>query len=174
MKTAYLHALFYNSPILLPVFSFLVAWARTAGIIKSDPKDSAIIPTAEFYAFVLQMLSEDLPVIQNQDVVLITIENVQPLFDEIFDNVKICDANVFLNVGKLTLQFFRKASYLQGRMHYEWPEEITGNNRIISFENDTVKAIAGECEKALKSLTIYRSARMLLCQVTFFSSFVTL
>jgi len=60
MKTAYLHALYLAEPILLPVFSFLVTWARNNGIVKLEPKDSALMATAEFYAFVLWMLSTSL------------------------------------------------------------------------------------------------------------------
>jgi hypothetical protein len=168
MKTAYLHTLYLNYPVLLPVFSYLVAWARTAGIVKSDPKDSATIPTAEFYAFILKMLSGSWASIEKQDFVLYPIERLQVLFDFIYDNVKTCNEKAFFKVGEMVLKFFRNASNLQGRMTYEWPEKISGSNRIISFEAATVKVIAGECEKALQNLYVYRSARMLLCHVSFF------
>ena len=61
MKTAYLHALYLAQPTLLPVFAFLVTWARGCGIVKSEPKDTALMATAEFYAFVLAVLSSELP-----------------------------------------------------------------------------------------------------------------
>lgn len=66
MKTAYLHALYLAQPALLPVFAFLVTWARTTGIVKSEPKDSALMPTAEFYAFVLAVLSSELPAVAKE------------------------------------------------------------------------------------------------------------
>jgi len=66
MKTAYLHALYLAKPVLLPVFSFLLTWARSNGFVKSEPKDSALMATAEFYAFFLLVLSTELPTIGEQ------------------------------------------------------------------------------------------------------------
>jgi hypothetical protein len=45
-----------------------VTWARNAGILKSEPTDTSLMPTAEFYAFVLKMLEKDVPHVDGGDV----------------------------------------------------------------------------------------------------------
>jgi hypothetical protein len=115
MKTSYIHALYRKNPVFLPVFSFLVTWARNAGIVKYNPEDSALMPTAEFYAFILKMLSdEDLPEIEREEFVLLKTEDLQTFFDDIFDRVKKSNKDIlFIDIGQLILKFFRKASVLQ-------------------------------------------------------------
>jgi hypothetical protein len=165
MKTAYLHALYLAKPVLLPVFSFLVVWARNAAILKTDPKDSFLMPTAEFYAFILAMLSDSVPLILPRDFKRCAIEDLPDLFDYLFDYVKACQVREVIDIGRLTLDFFRKASVLSGRFTYTWPEEVSPGNRTISFDESAVKFLAGECEKALLKLTFHRSARTLLFMV---------
>ncbi len=45
------------------------------------------------------------------------------------------------------------------------PTEVAPGDRIISFEKDTIAAIALQCDKALRQLIVYRSAKLLLTQV---------
>ena len=165
MKTAYLHALYLVKPTLLPVFSFLVVWARNAGILKTDPKDSFLMPTAEFYAFVLAMLSQAVPTTLSEDFQRYPIDDLPQLFDYLFDYVKRITVREVIDVGHLVLTFFRNASSLTRRITYTWPEEVFGENRTISFDEPTVKFLSVECEKALVKLTFHRSSRTLLFQV---------
>jgi hypothetical protein len=76
-------------PILLPVFSFLVTWARSVGIVKPEPKEVSLLPTAEFYAFVLLVFSNDLPRIVTRDFLTTIISGLPNLFDELCDNVQV-------------------------------------------------------------------------------------
>ena len=123
------------------------------------------MPTAEFYAFILSMLAQSLPSIPSQDFKRVKIEDLPKLFDDLFDKVKKCPARNIIEIGQMTLAFFRNASALSGsRMLYTWPKEVTGN-RSISFEESTLKFLAGECEKALVKLSYHRSAKTLLFQV---------
>jgi hypothetical protein len=75
---------------LLPIFSFLVTWARSVGIVKSEPKSVSLLPTAEFYAFLLLILTNDLPRILTRDFhKTIIISDLPLLFDELYDSIQV-------------------------------------------------------------------------------------
>ncbi len=74
---------------MLPIFSFLVTWARSVGIVKSEPKSVSLLPTAEFYAFLLLILTNDLPRILTRDFHKTIISDLPLLFDELYDSIQV-------------------------------------------------------------------------------------
>ena len=86
---------------MLPIFSFLVTWARSVGIVKSEPKEVSLLPTAEFYAFVLLMLSNDLPRIRTCDFQKTIISDLPLLFDELYDHIQVAISSITI-YGYLT------------------------------------------------------------------------
>ena len=51
------------------------------------------------------------------------------------------------------------------------PTEVAPGDRVISFENDTIAALALHSDKAMRQLIVYRSAKLLLTQVMLTISF---
>jgi len=49
------------------------------------------------------------------------------------------------------------------------PAEVAPGDREICFEKDTIATLALKCDKAMRQLIVYRSAKLLLTQVIFAS-----
>jgi len=161
MKTAYIHAIYKARPIFLPVFSLLVTWARNTGIVKSGSSPGYLIPTAEFYAFILEVLKNEIPEVASDNLFVIEIDKLPSLLDSILDDLKTFEKKdpIF---GQLIFTFFRNSSVLRKSLKYTWPENIILEDGTITFSDETVQVLAMECQRALHNLCYFRSIQALL------------
>ena len=153
-KTAYFQALYKKKPSTLVAFRSIVYWARCCGILKAFQKDTSLLCTAEFYAFVLKTVESELPKIELGDSSSTEVAVPVDLWDELIDQIsqKKSNAHFAMAVGSLILTFFRNVAALSENqdLEYVWP--LVEVQEAIVIPTKVVKIIQTYCAKSFHVL----------------------
>ena len=162
-KNSYIQALFRNKPALLPIFHYLVTWARTAEIIKSDDLiNTGYLTAPEFYAFVLKGLKSlgHLPKVEHSDIKFYGIEEVPQLFEQLLGEIKMLPVDELVQIGQTVMDFFKWCSELRGktgRGKFVWPL-LVGPDEVTFFPAGLAGSLSSKAEKTVLCFAFHRSA----------------
>ena len=166
-KSAFIRALFVAKPALLPVFDYLVTWARNAEIIKTDLSGAGYLTAPEFYAVVLKGLEKLGHLPEVGDIKLLSIEELPQLFEQLLSKVKQLPVDELVSIGQIIMDFFRWCSELRGKTgngRFVWPEKVCPNEVTI-IPAVLTGVLASKAEKTVLCLAFHRSATLGLYEV---------
>ena len=167
-KSAYIRALFVANPALLPVFDYLVTWARNAEIIKTDDlSGTGYLSAPEFYAVVLKGLEMLGRLPEVAEVKLHGIEELPELFEQLLGKVKNLPVDQLVGIGQTVVDFFRWCSELRGKKgngRFVWPGWV-GPNEVTIIPAVLTGVLSSKAEKTVLCFAFHRSAALGLDEV---------
>ena len=166
-KNSYIQALFRNKPVLLPIFHYLVTWARNAEIIKTDLSGAGYLAATEFYAVVLKGLEKLGHLPEVGDIKLLSIEELPQLFEQLLSKVKQLPVDELVSIGQIIMDFFRWCSELRGKTgngRFVWPEKVCPNEVTI-IPAVLTGVLSSKAEKTVLCFAFHRSAALGLDEV---------